>query len=145
MASITKQKILIVEDEPDTRLFISNLLSTHGYNIVLAETGTEGLRRALAEEPTVVIIDMMMPNDGGIRLYRDLKRNPKLDRIPVIMLSTIARKTFFKWQKARSSGAGGPPSGADIYLGLPPEADELLLVVDKLSKSESRDRSPALT
>jgi len=145
VSSITKRKILIVDDEPDTRLFISNLLSTHGYSIVLAKTGTEGLRRVLAEKPAVIIIDMMIPNDGGIRLYRDLKRNPELDRIPIIMLSTIARKTFFKWQKARSSGTGGPPSRTDMYLGLPPEADELLLAVEKLSNSEFLDRSPALT
>ncbi|MCP3954630.1 MAG: response regulator, partial [Desulfobacterales bacterium] len=99
------QKILIVDDVPDTRLFISNLLSAHGYDIIFAQTRTDGFRKVVEENPAVVIIDMMIPNEGGIQLYRDLKRTPRLQRIPVIMLSTIARKTFFKWHKIRSSSS----------------------------------------
>ena len=141
MPSTTVQKILVVDDVPDTRLFISNLLSSHGYNPIMAETRAEGFRKVVAENPAVIIIDMMIPNDGGIQLYRDLKRDPRLHRVPVIMLSTIARKTFFKWHKIRSSVSDLEQSGPDIYLGIPPETEELLLAVKKLSETDPLRRS----
>jgi len=144
MLPATAQKILIVDDVPDTRLFISNMLSSHGYSPVFAETRTEGFRRAVAENPSVIIIDMMIPNEGGIRFYRDLKRNPHLNRIPVIMLSTIARKTFFKWHKTLGAEADLKRSGTDIYLGMPPEAEELLLAVKKLSDADFPKRQTAM-
>lgn len=137
MASETEQKILIVDDEPDTRLFISNLLTANGYSTLLAQTRTEGFRKVVEEKPSVIIIDMMIPNEGGIKLYHDLKRNPHLEGIPVIMLSTIARNTFFKWHKTRSPVSSLQPSWPDTYLGIPPEAEELLLTVKQLAGSGS--------
>ncbi len=139
MPPTTVQKILVVDDVPDTRLFISNLLSAHGYSPITAETRTEGFRKVVAENPAVIIIDMMIPNEGGIQLYRDLKRDPRLRRIPVIMLSTIDRKTFFKWHKIRSAGPYLEQSGPDIYLGIPPETEELLLAVKRLSETDPPD------
>ncbi|MDX2454861.1 response regulator transcription factor, partial [Desulfosarcina sp.] len=68
------KKILIIDDEADTRIFMSNLLSSHGYNSIYAENRAEGLEKAIAEKPMVIIIDMMMPGKGGMQLYRDLKR-----------------------------------------------------------------------
>jgi CheY-like chemotaxis protein len=141
MPPTTVQKILVVDDVPDTRLFISNLLSSQGYNPIMAETRAEGFRKVVEENPAVIIIDMMIPNEGGIQLYRDLKRDPRLHRIPVIMLSTITRKTFFKWHKIRSPGPDLEQAGPDIYLGLPPETEELLLAVKKLSETDSPRRS----
>ncbi len=138
------QKILIVDDEPDTRLFISNLLSANGYDTIVAETRTEGFRKVVQENPSVIIIDMMIPNEGGIQLYSDLKRNPRFQQIPVIMLSTIARKTFFKWHKIRSAGPHLEQSEPDIYLGIPPEAEELLLAVKKLSETDPTEQSQAI-
>ena len=137
MSPPIEQKILVVDDLPDTRLFIANLLSSHGYSAIMAETRTEGLRKVTEENPSVIIIDMMIPNEGGIKFYRDLKRNPRLQQIPVIMLSTIARKTFIKWHKTRSSDL---EQSADIYLGIPPEAEELLLAVERLSQTDSPGR-----
>jgi CheY-like chemotaxis protein len=142
MPPTTVQKVLVVDDVPDTRLFISNLLSSHGYIPIMAETRTEGFRKVIEENPAVIIIDMMIPNEGGIQLYHDLKRHPRLQRIPVIMLSTIARKTFFKWHKIRSSGSDLKSSGPDLYLGIPPEAEELLLAVKRLSETAPPGQSP---
>ena len=138
MPPTIEQKILVVDDLPDTRLFIANLLSSHGYSAIMAETRTEGLRKVTEENPSVIIIDMMIPNEGGIKFYRDLKRSPRLQQIPVIMLSTIARKTFIKWHKTRSSDL---EQSADMYLGIPPEAEELLLAVERLAQTDSPGRA----
>jgi CheY-like chemotaxis protein len=130
-----KKKILVVDDEPDTRIFISNLLDSDGFSPVLAEDKTEGLRKAIEEEPAVIIIDMMMPGEGGIQMYRNLKREEKLKDVPVIMLSTIDRQTFFKFHIVRGSYSGKEQLELDTYLEKPPEADELLKIVRDLAET----------
>ena len=92
-------KILIIDDELDTRIFMSNLLSFHGYQSIWAEDRIEGLQKALAENPMVIIIDMTMPGKNGIQLYHDLKREKKLNTIPVIMLTLYrAGNVFLKFR-----------------------------------------------
>ncbi len=68
------KKVLIVDDEPDMRIFVSNLLDSDGFRPILAKDKTEGLKKALEEDPAVIIIDMMMPGESGIQMYRKLKR-----------------------------------------------------------------------
>ena len=130
------QKILIIDDELDTRTFISNLLSSHGYEPIPAENRVEGLQKAMAEDPMVIIIDMMMPGKGGMQLYRDLKREEKLKNVPVIMLSTIDQKTYFQLQGVGSSRMEQDLPAAEVYLRKPHETDELLQILKKLSKTK---------
>jgi len=130
------QKILIIDDELDTRTFISNLLSSHGYEPIPAENRVEGLQKAMAEDPMVIIIDMMMPGKGGMQLYRDLKREEKLKNVPVIMLSTIDQKTYFQLQGVGCSRTEQDLPAAEVYLRKPHETDELLQILKKLSKTK---------
>jgi len=130
-----KKKILIVDDEPDMRIFISNLLDSEGFTPILAKDKTEGLQKAMAEDPAVIILDMMMPGESGIQMYRNIKREEKLKDTPVIMLSTIDKDTFFKFHIVRSSYAGKAKPGPDTYMQKPPEAEELLRIVRELSES----------
>jgi two-component system phosphate regulon response regulator PhoB len=127
------KKILIIDDEADTRIFMSNLFSSHGYTSIYAENRAEGLEKAIAEKPMVIIIDMMMPGKGGMQLYRDLKREEKLNKVPVIMLSTIDKNTFFKIQGVGHSRLGTEIHGPEIYLQKPHEAEELLTFIRKIS------------
>ncbi|MBW1900560.1 MAG: response regulator [Deltaproteobacteria bacterium] len=130
-----KKKILVVDDEPDTRIFISNLLDSDGFSPVLAKDKTEGLKKAIEEDPAVIIIDMMMPGESGIQMYRALKREEKLKDVPVIMLSTIDKQTFFKFHIVRGSHSGKVQMELDTYLEKPPEAEELLGIVRDLAES----------
>ena len=136
MPSKEIQKILIIDDEPNTRTFILNLLASHGYHPILAENRIEGLQKAMAEQPKVIIIDMMMPGKGGMQLYRDLKRNEKLKKVPVIMLSTIEQKTFFKLQGVGWSRSEQALPGSQVYLRKPHETEELLKILQKLSRTQ---------
>jgi len=133
-AAVAK-KVLVVDDDPDARIFISNLMTAHGFEPILAESRTEGLRKAIDENPTIIIIEMMMSGEGGIQMYRDLKRDLKLSRIPVIMLATIDRKLFFKWHKIHGSRAAR--SKPDVYLEKPLEAEELIRVTNELARTEA--------
>lgn len=88
------KKVLVVDDELDVRTFVSTLLETSGYKPLPAVDGKEGMVIARKEKPAVVILDVMMPNESGIGMYRELKTDPDLKDIPVIMLSALSRKTF---------------------------------------------------
>jgi len=133
-----KKKILIVDDEPDMRIFISNLLDSDGFRPIHAEDKEEGLKKASEEDPAVIIIDMMMPGESGIQMYRDLKREEKFKTVPVIMLSTIDRETFFKFHIIRGSHPGKLTPEPDTYLQKPLEAEDLLNLVRTLTTAKER-------
>jgi CheY-like chemotaxis protein len=80
---------------------------------------------------------MMMMGEGGVQMYRDLKRDETLCCIPVIMLATIDRKLFLKWHKIRSSNVAGIEP--DVYLEKPLEAEELIRVANTLARDRTMD------
>ena len=127
-----RKKILIVEDELDLRIFLCNLLGNCGYRTIDAANKAEGLQKAKREKPALIILDVMIPKEGGIKMYREIKKDQDLKNIPVIMVSTIDRKTFSFYQKFQHSpkGKGVPEPGA--YLEKPLEAEELIKLVRSL-------------
>ncbi len=136
---IERKKILIVEDELDLRIFLCNLLGNCGYHTIDAANKAEGLQKAKREKPALIILDVMIPKEGGIQMYREIKEDQDLKNIPVIMVSTIDRKTFSFYQKFQHSpkGKGVPEPGA--YLEKPLEAEELIKLVRSLiSEDECR-------
>ncbi|OGI07487.1 MAG: hypothetical protein A2Y40_07195 [Candidatus Margulisbacteria bacterium GWF2_35_9] len=84
-----KKKILIVDDEMDMRIFISTLMETSGYKAVATRNGKDGIRKAGDILPDLIILDVMMPGEGGVQMYRQLKTDNTLKNIPVIMLSAV--------------------------------------------------------
>jgi CheY-like chemotaxis protein len=121
-----KKKILVVDDEMDIRIFISTLLETNGYKPIVAKDGEEGLKMVQDNKPDCVILDVMMPKESGLKLYREIKSNEATRHIPVIMCSAVSKKTFFHSHKEldRYHGASIPPPEA--YIEKPPEAEELI-------------------
>ena len=130
------KKVLIVDDEPDMRIFISNLLDSEGFSTIPAKNKTEGLQKALVKKPAVIILDMMMPGESGIQMYRDLKREKKLKHVPVIMLSTIDRETFCKFHIVRGSPLNKVTLEPDTFLEKPLEAKDLINLVRALTTKE---------
>jgi twitching motility two-component system response regulator PilH len=130
------KKVLIVDDEPDMRIFVSNLLNSNGFSPITAKSKTEGLRKAIEENPAVIILDMMMPGESGIQMYRDLKQWEKLKHVPVIMLSTIDRETFFKFHIVRGSPLNKVVLEPDTFLEKPLEAKDLINLVRALTTKE---------
>jgi CheY-like chemotaxis protein len=126
-------KVLVVEDELDVRLFLCNLLDSCGYFSIDADSHLQGLERARTEKPDLIILDAMLPHDSGMQLYRCLKRDEALKEIPVVVLSTLERKTFCHYQKCQCGATIPEPEG---YLGKPPEAEDLLKVVKTLADTQ---------
>ena len=129
---MTKKTVLIVEDELDMRIFISTLLETSGYKPVVTRDGKEGLAKAREESPDLIILDVMMPGEGGVHMYRQLKTDQTLRSIPVIMLSAVARKTFSHYLNMVNARLDKPITGPDAYIEKPPEAEELLQMAARL-------------
>jgi CheY-like chemotaxis protein len=127
-------KVLVVEDELDVRLFLCNLLGSCGYFAIDADSHSQGLEQARSEKPDLIILDAMLPHDAGMQLYRCLKKDEALKDIPVVVLSTLDRKTFCHYHKCQCGAAVPEPEG---YLGKPPEADELLKVLKELIAADA--------
>ena len=131
------KKVLVVDDELDMRIFITTLLETSGYKPLSAVDGKEGLQIARQKKPKLVILDVMMPNESGINLYRELKNDPELKNIPVIMLSALSKKTFFHSQRVLDEYKGEKVPEPEAYIEKPPEPDELLEAIQKALESQS--------
>lgn len=128
-----KQKtILIVDDDIDMRFFLSTLVETNGFRHVLAKNGEEGITVAQKVHPDLIILDVMMPKEGGVHMYGQLRTNRELRKIPVIMLSAISKKTFYHYMKMMNVRLGGIVPEPDAYLEKPPEAEEVLTVIQSL-------------
>ncbi len=86
------QKILIIDDEADIRAYLGALLTDEGYQICDASDGYQGLEVARAEQPDLITLDLMMPNNSGTDFYRKMSRDAALSATPVIVVSGIAGK-----------------------------------------------------
>lgn len=133
-AEMKKKKILIVDDERDMRTFLSTLLEATSYKPLEAEDSLEGIRKAREIKPDLVVLDVMMPKDAGIQMYRDLRTDRELKDIPVIMLSGIAKKTFFHSQNVLDTYRGQSLPAPEAYIEKPPEAEELLESIKRILK-----------
>ena len=118
--------VLIVEDELDMRIFISTLFETSGYQPIITKDGTEGMLKAKDVCPDLIILDVMMPGEGGVQMYRQLKTDEILCDIPVIMLSAVAQKTFTHYLNMVNARLKDPIPDPDAYIEKPPEAEDLL-------------------
>jgi twitching motility two-component system response regulator PilH len=123
------KKVLVVDDDPDVRLFSITVLEENGYTPLEATNGEEGMQLIRKEHPDLIILDVLMPRESGIRMYRQLKTDKKLDKIPVIILSGITRRSFLRSQKALTEFGGEEVPEPKTYLEKPVEPEELAAAI----------------
>lgn len=126
------KKVLVVDDEMDVRIFIATLLEAHGYQPALAADGEQGLEMARSLKPALVTLDVMMPKESGIKMYRELKTDPELSDIPVLIISGLAKKTFLHSQKVLDKFRDQQVPTPEGYIEKPPEPEELLEEVRRI-------------
>ena len=80
-------KILVVEDDPSVRGLLQTLLSAEGYDVSTASDGLAGLVKATSSPPALVLLDLMMPDLGGVRVLEEMRDDPDLSDIPVIVVT----------------------------------------------------------
>jgi len=124
--------VLVVDDDPDVRLFNTTVVEESGYTPIEAENGEEGLKMVKEHRPDLVILDVMMPRQSGIRLYSELKRDKALKKTQVVILSGIAKRTFLRSQKALVEFGGEEVPEPETYLEKPVEPEELAEIINRL-------------
>jgi DNA-binding response OmpR family regulator len=84
---VSATEVLVVEDDPSVRGLLHTLLSAEGYEVATASDGLAGLVKASASKPALVLLDLMMPDLGGVRVLEELRDDPALADIPVIVVT----------------------------------------------------------
>ena len=129
------KKILIIDDDPDVVLFLSTVLQDHGYDTLNAPNGQEGLEKAKAELPDLILLDLMMPQKSGIALLSDLNEDDSLKMTPVIMVTGVSGETgidlesFF--QRSSTAGENDGVMRPQGFIEKPVDPEKLLRLVKK--------------
>jgi len=84
------KKVLVVDDDENTRRFLTVALEENGYEAITAEDGDEGYRKIEEEIPDLILLDVMMPKKTGFSLFKQLRRKEEYKDIPIIMLTGVA-------------------------------------------------------
>ncbi|MBC7784445.1 MAG: response regulator transcription factor [Burkholderiales bacterium] len=92
-ATKTKKKVLVVDDEKDIVEMMSFNLTRNGYDVVTAHNGNDALEVAQREMPDLIILDLMMPGLDGTEVTRRLKADPRMAKIPLVMLTAKGEET----------------------------------------------------
>ena len=127
-----RKKILIVDDELDVRIYVRTLFETSGYTPIVTRNGKEGLEKAKELSPDLIILDVMMPEVGGVTMYRELKTDPALKDIPVIMLTGIGEKSFSHYLKMLNLKVKDPIPQPDAHMEKPLDHEKLLELAKKI-------------
>jgi DNA-binding response OmpR family regulator len=122
-------KILLVDDDQDFVASTKTILESRpDYKVLTASNGVSGLQIARAEKPDLIILDVIMPFEDGFAAARELKADPDLSRIPIIILTSFSQRKG----ETDVSVAQGMELEAEDYLEKPVEPQELLRRVDKI-------------
>ncbi len=140
------KKILIVDDEPDVISFVSAVLEENGYTSIGAKDGVEGLEVLRKEKPDLVLLDLMMPRKSGITMFQELRKDPNMSNIPVVVVTGVSEVTgvdfrnFMYKQPLRDEKKFVETTGLtkytvpDGYIEKPIEPGELIKVIKEALK-----------
>lgn len=84
------QRILVIEDQPDNRTILRDLLTAAGFTVLEAEDGEAGVAKALAEHPDLILMDIQMPLVDGYEATRRIKAQPAMAAVPIIAVTSYA-------------------------------------------------------
>lgn len=118
--------VLVVDDEPDARDFLTTVLEDNGYATVVAKDGVEAVAVLDTQTPDLVTLDITMPEKSGVAVYRRLKENDDTQSIPVIIITGVSGD-FEKFISTRRQVP--PPDG---YISKPVDHEQFLKMVTDL-------------
>ena len=118
--------VLVIDDDEDARDFMRRFLSREGFDVISANNGNDGLAAAAKHRPALITLDVLMPEKDGWSVLQDLKNDPALCDIPVVMVTIVDEKHR------------GFSLGASDYLNKPVDRNRLRQVLERL-KSDNGD------
>ena len=116
-------KILYIEDHPAQSDIMKQMLEFSGYDVVLAMNGEEGIEKARTAQPDIILMDLRMPGMGGIEAIKQLKQDPLVSKIPVVVLSA--------WTSQRNR-EDAEAAGAAKFLAKPVDTKRLIEEINDL-------------
>jgi len=145
-------RILVVDDDPDNLSYLKDVLEDEGYEALTARDGVEGMEKVRVERPQLVLLDLMMPNKSGIKMFQEMKMDEELREIPVIIVTGVSQATGVDFRDfvVRLPGGGGDPSVTTKgesrysrpsgYLEKPIEPKELISLIREVLEREGTSR-----
>ena len=125
-----RSKILLIDDDIDFVMATKTVLESEPYDIIVAHEGEEGLRKAREENPDLILLDIIMPVKDGFTAAEQLKGDPQLSKIPIIMLTGFSSKG----QETSIPRSRGFTLEAEDYLEKPVTPEVLLSRVKQYLK-----------
>jgi len=123
------KKLLLIDDDPNLILLVKDYLEFKGYQVISAENGREALNILDKETPDMIICDVMMPEVDGYSLVQQIRENPTIRAIPIMLLSAKGQS---------QDRVKGLTTGADVYMVKPFEPEELVAQVESTLKQVER-------
>jgi CheY-like chemotaxis protein len=125
-----KSKILIIDDDLDLTEALRVILTEADYTVLTASNRKEGMKKIAAEKPALIVLDVMMATwQDGFEMSRELKNDPELKHIPILMLTSITEKTGVEFESSAGNRTWLPVDG---FLTKPVNQKTLLSEIEKL-------------
>jgi twitching motility two-component system response regulator PilH len=117
------KKVLIVDDSPTERYFLTDILVKNGFSVSTAENGEEAMAKIKADKPHLILMDVVMPGQNGFQVTRAISRDPDTQDVPIIICTSKNQETDRIW---------GLRQGARDYVVKPVDPQELLAKIAAL-------------
>lgn len=119
---MSKFRILCIEDNPDTQRMLTFILARSGYDVITADDGPQGIQKAKAWRPALIMVDMMMPKMSGADTIRELRKLDVIKEIPILVLSAYNEDALIN---------EALEAGADDYINKTVLPSDLSEIIDK--------------
>ena len=120
------KKVLVVDDEPDILVYLAAVFEDMGYETIPTDSGVQAFVLARSDKPDLITLDITMPDQSGVKTYRNFRSDPELEDIPIILITA----TVDSMQKFLVLLEGFP--GPEGFLYKPINTEELLKIAKTL-------------
>jgi CheY-like chemotaxis protein len=132
---MTERRAVVIDDEPDTTTYLSALLSDHGWRVRSANRADEGLALLADERPDVLLLDLVMPDRGGLSVLVAARKDPKLVDLPIVVVSGVQQSLTADYHAFLGRFKHFHP---DAYLDKPIDPKQLLETIETVTAARAR-------
>ena len=132
---MTERRAVVIDDEPDTTTYLSALLSDHGWRVRSANRAEEGLALLAEDRPNVLLLDLVMPDRGGLSVLVAVRKDPKLVDLPIVVVSGVQQSLTADYHAFLGRFKHFHP---DAYLDKPIDPKQLLETIEAVTTARAR-------
>ena len=129
------KKVLIVDEDPEMRILLGHLLELGEYLPIIALDAEDGFQKLLQERPDVILLAVMLDSQGRLKMFEGIKQDERFRHIPVVLMSAVEERHLYQLRVLPQLSGSDLLPRPEGFLGRPPEVEELLRLVHRLSRS----------